>query len=274
MHDGVFCRSTKVRKWRLCFTRSSEPRTEPGCTVRGASRRRCVTHSSHPRCKYPSDTGLDGSECSASRRRTTAAGAAGCWRDRADPGLSEHHNFKGQANAAKIRRETTQVTTKNLAALGSKFRLHLASITGLAPEEFDIRGNRAARRLCGLASRRHRSGDSGWRLRWQIQLDLLQQELQILGRLRVSRQDQPAPISPPNPHIDHLDRAQLFQHRYGRQARRVNLQSVLQCHLETVSQKRNQDMCVDAVLQLMMDRRIPRSVFNERNTASICVNCT
>src|ERR1017187_6462728 len=56
-----------------------------------------------------------------------------------------------------------------------------------------------------------------------------------------------------NPDLDHLDRRQFFEHRGRRQSRRVQHQAVLQGDLQTVSQERNQNVCVGPMYQLMTD---------------------
>src|SRR5919198_726196 len=75
-------------------------------------------------------------------------------------------------------------------------------------------------------------------------MKLFQQQLEIFGRLRVARR---------NPDIDHLNRAQLFQHRRRGQAGRVNLQTVLQSDLETIGQEGDQNVRVYPALQVVVN---------------------
>ena len=102
----------------------------------------------------------------------------------------------------------------------------------------------------------------------------MQKEFEIIVGLGVARHDPPAAVRSRDADNDHLDRSEFFQHGQRCQTGSISRQAILQRHLQTVSQKRDEDMCVDAMLLLMVDRTMPNSLFKQRNTASICVSMT
>ena len=85
-------------------------------------------------------------------------------------------------------------------------------------------------------------------------MEVVEQSLHIFVRLRVTRHNQPPPIEHRNPDLDHLDSGKLFEYGRRRQSRRMNQQPILQRDLQAVSEERNQNVSVGAVLELMVDR--------------------
>jgi len=56
--------------------------------------------------------------------------------------------------------------------------------------------------------------------------------------------------------------------------RRQGLQSALQRYLQAVSEKRNEDVRLYAVLQLMINSAKPNSLWSDWNATSICISWT
>ena len=79
-----------------------------------------------------------------------------------------------------------------------------------------------------------------------MDLQLIEDGLNVLVRLCVTRHHQPAAIHHRDPDLDHLNGGELVEHSRRRQTRRVDHQAVLQCDLQRVSQKRDQHMCIAA----------------------------
>jgi hypothetical protein len=59
-------------------------------------------------------------------------------------------------------------------------------------------------------------GDPRRRLGWERQLEPIQDELLVLGRLGVAGQDQSAPVGGREMHVEHLDRGELVEHGTAR----------------------------------------------------------
>jgi hypothetical protein len=106
------------------------------------------------------------------------------------------------------------------------------------------------------------------------QFQLLDEQLGVESRLCVARQNQPTLIDRGNPHINHFDLRQLFQHRRRRQLRGVQQQALFQRHLQAVGEKGDQNVRGGAMLQLMAKGACASSLLSDLNTASIWVNCT
>ena len=103
-------------------------------------------------------------------------------------------------------------------------------------------------------SNREATGDARGRLSRQLDVELVEQHLRVGVRLRVSGQNQPAAVGGGNADIDHLNRGQFFQHGRGRESGGMRQHVMLQRDLKTVGQKRNQNVRVGAMFELMMDR--------------------
>ena len=54
-------------------------------------------------------------------------------------------------------------------------------------------------------------------------------------------------------HVDHLQRSEFLQHTARRESRRERMESLSQRDVQTISQKRHEDVCFDALLVLMKD---------------------
>ena len=88
-------------------------------------------------------------------------------------------------------------------------------------------------------------GDAGWWLWWQLELELLDQELEFRLRLGVAGQQQLAPVGRRQMNIDHLDGGKLFESAARSQSWRQRMQATLQRDLQTVGQERDEDMGFD-----------------------------
>ncbi len=55
-------------------------------------------------------------------------------------------------------------------------------------------------------------------------------------------------------HIDHLQAGELLQHGPGCQSRRQGAQAMFQGDLQAVGDKRNEDVGIDTIIALMVDR--------------------
>ena len=106
----------------------------------------------------------------------------------------------------------------------------------------------------------NRSGSGGverdaWgRLSGQFDAEFVEQHFGVGVRLGVSGQDQPALVHGGNTDIDHLNRGEFFHYRSGRESGSMSHQTMFQRDLKTVGQKRNQDVCIGAMFELMIDR--------------------
>jgi len=83
---------------------------------------------------------------------------------------------------------------------------------------------------------------------------MIQHGLHVLIGLGVPRHHQPTAIHHRDPDFDQLNRRQLLQHRRWRQPWRVDLQPVLQRHLQAIRSECDQHVRVGPVLELMIDR--------------------
>ncbi len=103
--------------------------------------------------------------------------------------------------------------------------------------------------------------DSRRWLRREFELELLKQDLLIFFRFRVARQNESATISGRQMHIDHLQGGELLQNSPRCQSRRQGAQPMFQRDLQAVSDKRNEDVGIDTILALMVDRADGKVVF-------------
>jgi hypothetical protein len=83
--------------------------------------------------------------------------------------------------------------------------------------------------------------------------DLIQQSPDIWLRLRVARQNQPAPVEHGNLDLDHLNSCELFEDGCRRQAWCVNEEPVFEGDLKTVSKKSNENVRVGPMFEFMID---------------------
>ena len=103
-------------------------------------------------------------------------------------------------------------------------------------------------------------GDFQRGLRRQLQPELLDQKLEFALRLGVPGQHQLPPVGRRQMDIDHLHGGELFQHTARGQPGCEGAEAALECHLQTVSQERDEDMSLDPALVVMenrADRQIP-----------------
>ena len=107
-----------------------------------------------------------------------------------------------------------------------------------------LSGGSLCQRKCGNARRRlGGEGDS----------EFIEKDFDVGLRLGIARQDEPSAVDHGYVDGNHLDGGELLHHRQGSEARGMNHEPVFECDLEAVSQEGNQDMGVDAVLQLVVD---------------------
>ena len=83
----------------------------------------------------------------------------------------------------------------------------------------------------------------------------------------MARQDQPTVVAGWNADIDHLNRGELFHDRVGRKPRSMNLQAILQGHLQTISKKGHEDMRFDTTIEAMINR-------SQSEIAFECAECS
>src|SRR5580704_13416957 len=97
-------------------------------------------------------------------------------------------------------------------------------------------------------------GDT-WRLLWRkIELELAGQKFLVGGEFGVTAEDQGAAVGGREMDVEHLDRCKLVEHSSRREAGRQRLEPCTQRDVQAVGQEGDEDMRLDAVLELMMDR--------------------
>ena len=84
-------------------------------------------------------------------------------------------------------------------------------------------------------------------------MQFVEKHLVIFLRLSVSRKNQQPPIGRRHPYIHHLDSGHLFQHGSRSQARCQSSQALPQRDIQTISQERYEDMCLNARVFLVMN---------------------
>jgi hypothetical protein len=62
-------------------------------------------------------------------------------------------------------------------------------------------------------------------------------------------------------HIDHLQTGELLQHRSRCQSRRQSAQAMFQRDLQTVGDKRNEDVGIDTIVAQVIDRTDGKVLF-------------
>jgi hypothetical protein len=100
----------------------------------------------------------------------------------------------------------------------------------------------------------HAGGDFGGRLGGQLQFQFLQQQAEFGFGLGIAGEQQFAAVGGRQMHVDHLYGSKLLQHGSRRQTRRQRVQAPRQCHVQAIGQKGDEDMCLDAGLELVKDR--------------------
>lgn len=84
------------------------------------------------------------------------------------------------------------------------------------------------------------------RLRWQGELQVLQEHFQFGLRLRVASEHEFASVRRRDVRVDHLDSGKLLQHL----ARRQVFQSMTELDVQILGEKGDEDMRLDAVFML------------------------
>jgi hypothetical protein len=92
------------------------------------------------------------------------------------------------------------------------------------------------------------------RLIWQLHLQLIEQKLEVFFGVGIACEHDLPFIGRRDTHIEHLDCFKFLQHRPGRKPRSTQSQPRLQRDMKAVDQKRDQDVRVDPVLPLVIDR--------------------
>src|SRR5213080_285251 len=82
----------------------------------------------------------------------------------------------------------------------------------------------------------------------------MQKKLEIVFWLSVTGQNQPAAVTSGKPHVDHLDVTEFFQDGLRCQTRSIRHSAILQCDLQTVRQKSEEDVGIDTIFLLVIDR--------------------
>ena len=96
-------------------------------------------------------------------------------------------------------------------------------------------------------------GDFGRRLGGELEREFVQQQRQLGLRLGVAGEDQLAAVGGRDVHIDHLHGGELLDHAARRQPRRQGVQSSIQRDVQAIGEEGDEDMCLDASLELMED---------------------
>src|ERR1700732_5479846 len=97
-------------------------------------------------------------------------------------------------------------------------------------------------------------GDT-WRLLWRkIEFELAGQKFLVGGDFGRTAEDQGAAVGGREMHVEHLDRCELVEHSSRREARRQRLEPCTQRDVQAIGQERHEDVRLDAVLELVVDR--------------------
>jgi transposase len=95
--------------------------------------------------------------------------------------------------------------------------------------------------------------DAGSGLLWQAPAELREQQLLIWFGLRISGEDQFAPIGGGKMDVEQLHGGEFFQHDARRESRCTLLEELFECDLQTVGHEGDEDMRLDPLLVLMVD---------------------
>jgi hypothetical protein len=93
----------------------------------------------------------------------------------------------------------------------------------------------------------------GW-LCWQVELELLHQELLVGVEFSVAAQDQRTAVCGREVDIEHLDGGELVEHGPRGEAGGQRLELGAQRDVQTIGQEGDEDVRFDAVLKLVIDR--------------------
>ena len=96
-------------------------------------------------------------------------------------------------------------------------------------------------------------GDFRRRLSGQGKLEFVEQQLQLWLGLCVAREAQFASVGCGHVDIDHVHGCELVQHAARGESRRERFESLPECDVQAVGEKRDEDMRFDARLLLVED---------------------
>ena len=85
-------------------------------------------------------------------------------------------------------------------------------------------------------------------------MKVVQKELQVIFRLGVTGQNKPAAVTGGEADIDHLNRGEFFEDGAWCEAGSIGHRAILQCHLQTIGQKGDENVRIDAIFLLVIDR--------------------
>ena len=82
----------------------------------------------------------------------------------------------------------------------------------------------------------------------------MEQQLKLGFGLGVAWQNEQAPIAGGHMHINHVEGLEFFDHAAGRQPGGMAGQKPMQAHVQAIGQKSNEDVRLNALLELVVDR--------------------
>jgi hypothetical protein len=97
-------------------------------------------------------------------------------------------------------------------------------------------------------------GDPGRRLRWQAELQLVDQELEFGLGMGVAGEPDLATVGGRQMNIDHLNGGELFERAARSEPGRQSMKPTGQRDLHAISQERDKDVSFDPLFVLMEDR--------------------
>ena len=97
-------------------------------------------------------------------------------------------------------------------------------------------------------------GDFRGRLGRQVEPEAFEQQLQLRLGLGVSGQAQFATVGGRDVHVNHLNSREFLEQAARGQTRRQSLQAKADGDVQAISQERDEDMRLDTLRVLMMDR--------------------
>src|SRR5215467_13236814 len=114
---------------------------------------------------------------------------------------------------------------------------------------------RSPLRRRGLVADYWRCSRNAWRwLRRQFELELMQQKLLVGIGLGVSGENQCAAVRRRKVHVEHLDGGHLVEHGARRETGSERLQAGAQRDLQAIGHESDEDVRLDTMLELMIDR--------------------
>ena len=116
--------------------------------------------------------------------------------------------------------------------------------------------------------RRRDGGDFRWWLGGKLQFQLIQQEAELGFGLGIAGEQQLAAVGGRQMDVDHLHGGKLLQHAARRQSRRQRMQAPRESDVQAIGQKGNEDVRLDASLELVKDRPDREGTFEFLNASS------